>query len=183
MALTHSQTVIIGSPAAPFTLPDTLTGQDVSLSQFEGQPVFIAFICNHCPYVVHLIDALSATAQQLATQGIATIAISANDAGQYPADSPERMGALAREKNFEFPYCHDETQSVARAYGALCTPDLYVYDAQHMLYYRGQFDSSRPGSGVASGQDIQRVAAQLMDHEPPPLDTTPSVGCSIKWKR
>lgn len=183
MVLTQSESIALGSAAPAFVLLDTRTGNMVSLDQFEGKPVFIAFICNHCPYVVHLIDALVKTADELANNGIQTIAISANDAGQYPADGPENMGILAREKGFNFPYCHDETQDVARTYQALCTPDLYVYDAQHTLYYRGQFDASRPGNGSASGHDIKRIAARLLDQQPPPLDTTPSVGCSIKWKR
>ncbi len=183
MVRTESSSTALGSPAAAFTLPDSRTGQMVSLDQFKGQPVFIAFICNHCPYVIHLIDALVQSANELAASGIKTIAISANDAEQYPADSPEKMGVLAREKNFDFPYCHDETQEVARAYDALCTPDLYLYDAQHKLYYRGQFDASRPGNGSASGAELKRVAALLLDQQPPPLNTTPSVGCSIKWKR
>lgn len=172
-----------GSPASPFTLPDTRNAQTVSLSMFEGQPVLIAFICNHCPYVVHLLDAFTQVAHDAADKGVTTIAISANDATQYPADSPEKMGQLALDKGFEFPYCHDESQDVARAYSAVCTPDIYLFDAQHKLYYRGQFDDSRPGQGQATGNDLIRAVAGLLNHQPPPQNVQPSVGCSIKWCR
>jgi len=113
---------------------------------------------------------------------VATIAISANDASQYPADSPENMGKLAIDKGFKFPYCHDESQAVARAYSAVCTPDIYLFDAEHTLYYRGQFDGSRPGSGTATGADLSQAVAQLFNQQPPPQNPPPSVGCSIKWK-
>ncbi|MFK7995181.1 MAG: thioredoxin family protein [Granulosicoccus sp.] len=183
MTLTQSGMLEPGSPANPFTLPDTRNGQAVSLDDFTGKPVLIAFICNHCPYVVHLLEAFTHAAHELAEKGVATIAISANDASQYPADSPANMGKLALEKGFEFPYCHDESQEVARAYSAVCTPDIYLFDAQHKLYYRGQFDDSRPGKGQADGADLMHAAAQLLDRQPPARESTQSVGCSIKWKR
>lgn len=183
MVLTQSTMLETGSPATPFTLPDTRNREAISLSDFSGQPVVIAFICNHCPYVVHLLDAFTQVAHELASKGVATIAISANDATQYSADSPENMGKLATEKGFEFPYCHDETQSVARAYSAVCTPDIYLFDANHHLYYRGQFDGSRPGQGQATGADLVQATTQLLNQQPPPQGSIPSVGCSIKWKR
>lgn len=183
MVLTESTIMPQGSKAPEFTLPDTRTDKPVSLSQYANQPVLIAFICNHCPYVVHLVDEFASCARQFESQGIATIAISANDAISYPADSPANMAALAQQKGFEFPYCHDESQSVARAFDAVCTPDLYLFDADHRLYYRGQFDSTRPGQGTANGQDLKSAAAALLANQSPPADTRPSVGCSIKWKR
>lgn len=182
MALLNSSSLAPGSPASPFTLPDTRNGQSVSLNDFKDQPVLIAFICNHCPYVIHLIDAFTNVAHEIADKGVATIAISANDALQYPADSPEKMHALAMEKGFQFPYCHDESQEVARAYSAVCTPDIYLFDAQHTLYYRGQFDASRPGKGQATGDDLTAAVSALLNRQAPPNDTPPSVGCSIKWK-
>ncbi len=182
MALTQSGSLIQGSRASPFCLPDTRNGETISLEQFHGKPVLVAFICNHCPYVVHLLDSLVLTANALAAKGIATVAISANDTRAYPADSPENMRTLAMDRGFEFPYCHDESQKVAKAYGATCTPDLFLFDAQHQLYYHGQYDASRPGNGVATGEDLKQAVSHLLDHEPPPLDAQPSVGCSIKWK-
>jgi len=182
MSTLHSTTWAPGSTATTFTLRDTRNDEAVSRDEFTGQPVMRAFICNHCPYVVHLIDAFTRVAHEVAGKGIATIAISANDASQYPADNPENMRILAAEKGFLFPYCHDESQAVARAYSAVCTPDIYLFDAQHTLYYRGQFDATRPGKGQATGADLTRAVNALVSHQPPPQDTTPSVGCSIKWK-
>ena len=165
-----------------FSLPDTRTGRTVSLTEFAGQPVLIAFVCNHCPYVVHLLPVFAQMANSMAAQGVATIAISANDAAQYPADSPDKMAELAVTHNFEFPYCYDESQEVARAYGAVCTPDLFLFDAGHKLFYHGQFDDSRPGQGEATGTDLKQAVTQLLAQQPAPANAKPSVGCSIKWK-
>ena len=154
----------------------------IELQRFAGQGVFVAFICNHCPYVVHILDALVDTANSLSQLGIATVAISANDANAYPADSFENMALLAKDKGFTFPYCYDESQEIARAYSAVCTPDLYLFDGNHRLYYRGQFDASRPASGTASGNDIKQAAQRLTEGRVPLVDVQPSVGCSIKWK-
>ena len=183
MALTESSALVLGSPASPFTLPDTRTGNTVTLNDYIGQPILLAFICNHCPYVVHILDAFARAANTMATQGIATISISSNDAAQYPADSPDKMAELAATRGFQFPYCYDESQDVARRYGAVCTPDIFLFDAGHTLYYHGQFDASRPGSGTADGADLTQAVAQLLAHRPAPENTHPSVGCSIKWKR
>lgn len=182
MALSTSDTAEPGSAAIAFSLPDTRNAHTVRLEQFAGQPVLIAFICNHCPYVVHILEPLVQQATAFAAQNIATVAISANDATRYPADSPDNMAQLASNMGFSFPYCYDESQDVARAYAAVCTPDLYLYDEQHKLYYRGQFDSTRPGSGKASGDDLSSAVSQLLSHQPPPSHQQPSVGCSIKWK-
>ena len=182
MALIESRILAIGQPASPFSLPDTRTGDTVSLEQFLQKPLLIAFICNHCPYVVHLLDSFVACAHDLADRGVATVAISANDASAYPADSPEKMHTLAINKGFQFPYCHDETQRVAQAYAATCTPDLFLFDAAHTLYYHAQYDNSRPGNSVADGADLKQAVARLLEQQPPPKDQKPSVGCSIKWK-
>lgn len=183
MVTTKSAPIEIGSKAAGFTLPDTRNGQIVHLDQFSGQPILIAFICNHCPYVIHLLEPFTRLAHELADNAIATVAISANDASQYPADSPENMAKLASKLGFDFPYCHDESQDTAKAYCAVCTPDLYLYNAEHRLYYRGQFDSSRPGQGQANGQDLRQAALRMSSGESAPSDSVPSVGCSIKWRR
>jgi len=139
-------------------------------------------MCNHCPYVVHLVDALVDLAHELAESGIATVTISSNDSASYPQDGPDKMASLAKQKGFRFPYCFDETQEIAKAYDAVCTPDIFLFDQQHGLYYRGQFDDTRPGSGVAHGGDLKAAAEALLAGEPAPENTRPSVGCSIKWK-
>lgn len=182
MITTPSTRIEVGTQAPSFNLPDTRNNQSVSLSQFEGKPLLIAFICNHCPYVVHLVDELALAADAFALQGVSTVAISANDAVAYPADSPENMAKLAATKGFNFPYCYDESQQTARDYNAVCTPDLYLFDQTHALYYRGQFDASRPGSGRADGRDLKKMVAAMLAKQDPPTTAHPSVGCSIKWK-
>lgn len=183
MAATPSSPTPTGFQAPAFSLPEPATGNTVTLESYAGTPVFVIFMCNHCPYVVHLLDALGNAANTLSEQGIQTIAISANDVGNYPADSPDKMAALAKRQGFSFPYLYDETQETAHAYAAECTPDLYLFDQNHKLYYRGQFDASRPGSGSAStGQDLLAAATAMMAGDAPPANTVPSVGCGIKWK-
>ena len=127
-------------------------------------------------------DSVHSGSPQYCCPGVATIAISANDAIQYPADSPDKMALLAATHGFEFPYCYDESQDVAQAYGAVCTPDLFLFDAEHKLYYHGQFDDSRPGQGESTGTDLMQAVTQLLAQQPAPADVQPSVGCSIKWK-
>lgn len=181
MVLTESTNMPIGSSAPDFTLPDTRNGDSTTLRDIDG-PVLIVFMCNHCPYVVHIVDPLVALAAELKERGITTIAISANDVVSHPADGPDKMAALATAKGFDFPYCFDETQEVARSFNAVCTPDIYLFDSQHKLYYRGQFDDTRPGKASAHGGDLHAAANQLLNGEAAPTDTMPSVGCSIKWK-
>lgn len=183
MALTPSSATPLGFQAPTFTLPDPVTGKSVTLDTYAGTPVFIIFMCNHCPYVVHLLDALVTASNTLSSQGIQTIAISANDISSHPADAPDKMAALAKTKQFSFPYLFDETQETAKAYSAECTPDLYLFDQNHTLYYRGQFDASRPNSGSsATGADLLAAASAMMAGDAPASDAIPSVGCSIKWK-
>lgn len=181
MVLTESTNMPTGSSAPDFTLPDTRNGKPVTLGNVEG-PVLIVFMCNHCPYVVHIVDPLVALAAQLKERGVTTIAISANDIASHPADGPDRMADLATAKGFDFPYCFDETQEVARAYNAVCTPDIFLFDSEHKLYYHGQFDDTRPGRDVAHGDELRAAASQMLDGSPAPTGTSPSVGCSIKWK-
>ena len=182
MALTESATMVIGSPAPDFLLPDTRDRQQIALSDYKNQPVLVVFMCNHCPYVVHLVDELAVVAHQFAADGIATVTISSNDSARYPQDGPDKMRELARTGNWQFPYCFDEDQTVAKAYGAVCTPDIFLFDANHALYYQGQFDETRPGQGQAHGGDLKKAGAALLASQPAPTDTSPSVGCSIKWK-
>lgn len=182
MARTESLALPVGTPAPPFTLPDARNNQPVSPSDHAGQPLLVAFVCNHCPYVVHILEPFVALAAEYAPRGLATVAISANDIVAYPQDGPLEMAALAADKGFGFPYCFDESQDVARAYGAVCTPDLYLFDAEHRLFYRGQFDGTRPGKGTATGEDLRAAIEALLAGDAPPDAPRPSVGCSIKWK-
>lgn len=182
MVLTESTCMPSGATAPPFTLPDVRNQQSVSLSDFAGAPILIVFMCNHCPYVIHLIEPLTSTAHALAERGIACVTISSNDVSRYPQDGPEKMAQLAAQHGFKFPYCYDETQTVAKAYDARCTPDIYLFDANHTLYYHGQFDDTRPGQGTAQGADLMHAAESLLAGKPAPSESRPSVGCSIKWK-
>lgn len=182
MALAESSPIRIGATAPDFTLPDARNNQPVSLSDYNDQAILIVFMCNHCPYVVHLLDALTKMAHAMANSGLASIAISANDIARYPQDGPMKMAELAQEKQFKFPYCFDEAQTVAKAYDATCTPDIFLFDTSHKLYYHGQFDDTRPGKGRAHGADLQAAINSLLADKPAPTQTLPSVGCSIKWK-
>lgn len=182
MVTIPSSNTPVGSQAPAFTLPDTVSGSNISLSDYSSQPVLILFMCNHCPYVIHILDALITAARELDTMGIATVAISANDIQSHPADGPVKMAELARSRKFSFPYLYDETQQVAQAYHAECTPDLYLYDVHHHLYYRGQFDNTRPGGSPATGKDLLHAATCMIRGDSPPVNPPPSVGCSIKWK-
>src|SRR5690606_13396916 len=149
MSLTPSTMLPLGTPAPDFSLPDTL-GNTVSLRDFEGAPALVVvFICNHCPYVVHVRSALAQLGRDLDTRGVAMVAISASDAVKYPADGPEAMATEAREAGYTFPYLYDESQAVARAYAAACTPDTYVFDREQKLVYRGQLDGARPGNAIS----------------------------------
>ncbi len=183
MARTPSTMRELGSPAIDFSLPEPLTGKTVSLSDFQGKPLLIAFICNHCPYVLHIIDEFAAFAREYADKGLQVVAINANDVANYPDDSPEKMIEMAREKNFSFPYLFDESQQIAKAYTAACTPDFFLYDADGKLVYRGQFDDARPRSDApVTGADMRAAADAVLAGRQPNPDQKPSLGCNIKWK-
>lgn len=182
MARIESVELSPGTPAPDFTLPDTVSGNDISLAALSGKPILIVFMCNHCPYVIHLLNELVVLVNEAAIRGVNTIAISANDIERYPQDRPQKMQELARQHDVRFPYCFDESQQVARAYGAVCTPDIFLFDGEHHLYYHGQFDDTRPGRGLAHGADLRQAIDSLLKGLPAPEDTQPSVGCSIKWK-
>jgi peroxiredoxin len=183
MALTPSTMLSLGTPAPEFTLPDT-AGRQISLADFAAAPALVVvFMCNHCPYVKHLSAGLAQFAREAQARGVAVVGISANDAQNYPDDSPAKMAVEARAAGYTFPYLFDESQSVAKAYHAACTPDFYLFDAQRRLVYRGQFDNSRPGNGKpVTGHDLRSALAALLGGQPVPADQQPSMGCNIKWK-
>ncbi len=180
----QSRMLALGTAAPPFTLPDTVSGKSVSLEDFAGsRALLVAFLCNHCPFVKHILDGLVSFAAEYRPRGLAVVAISSNDVTTHPADSPAEMTKLAREKNFTFPYLYDEPQVVARAYAAACTPDFFLFDGDRRLVYRGQFDSGRPGSPQpVTGADLRAAAAAILAGKPAPQKQLPSIGCSIKWK-
>ena len=182
MARTPSTMTPFGTPAPDFDLPDTEGGR-VALSDLGGQPVLVMFICNHCPFVVHLRAALAQLGHDYLARGLAIVAISANDAVAYPADGPVAMKAERAAAGYPFAYLHDESQAVARAYGAACTPDFFLFDAEHRLVYRGQFDDSRPGNGrPVTGADLRAALDAVLAGQAPAEDQRPSLGCNIKWK-
>ena len=182
MVATNSTMLAIGTAAPGFNLPDP-DGRYYALEDFaDAQALVVAFICNHCPFVKHLRKELAAFAREYAAKGVAVVAINANDVTTHPADAPERMRDEIREQGYVFPYLFDESQDVAKAYRAACTPDFFVFDQARKLAYRGQFDGSRPGSGVpVTGKDLRAAADALLAGKQPSADQKPSIGCNIKW--
>ena len=181
----QSRMVALGSAAPDFDLPDTVSGRNFTLTGVGTSPaLLVAFLCNHCPYVRHMLDGFVAFAGEYGPRGLAVVAISSNDAGAFPDDSPAEMARLAREKRFSFPYLYDESQSVAAAYDAVCTPDFFLFDRQRKLVYRGQFDSSRPrNADPVTGADLRAAADAVLAGRAPTGTQLPSVGCSIKWRK
>lgn len=183
MAETQSTMMPLGTLAPSFTLPDTISGQEVSL-RADSKASLIMFICNHCPFVLHIQDQLVALALDYQSKGVQVIAISSNDVTTHPQDGPTKMKEMALSHNYPFPYLYDETQEVAKAYQAACTPDFFLFNKDLLCVYRGQLDDSRPGNSVPiTGKDIRSALdAILADREVPQLQK-PSVGCNIKWKK
>jgi peroxiredoxin len=183
MPAAQSMMLPLGTFAPPFALPD-VDGQIRSLPVVgKTKGLLVAFICNHCPYVIHLRAGLAALGRDLLLQGVMVVGINANDAQRYAEDAPENMRAEAVLAGYTFPYLYDESQSVARAYGAKCTPDFFLFDQKLKLVYRGQMDDSRPGNGVSvTGYDIRAAGTAMLAGTAISLDQKPSVGCSIKWK-
>jgi peroxiredoxin len=183
MALTPSTMLPLGTSAPDFRLPDT-TGKTVSLADFKNaSALLVMFICNHCPYVKHIRAGLAQLGRDYQARGVAVVAISANDAANYPEDAPAKMKEEARGAGYTFPYLHDATQAVAKAYRAACTPDFFLFDGARKLVYRGQFDDSRPGNGVpVTGKDLRAALDAVLAGKPAPKDQKPSIGCNIKWK-
>lgn len=183
MARTPSTMLDLGTPAPDFSLPEPTSGKTISLQDYPGKPLLVIFICNHCPYVLHIADKLAEVAAEYAEKGVQFVAINSNDVVNYPDDAPDKMAAMSERFGFTFPYLFDETQAVAKAYRAACTPDLYLFDANHRLVYRGQFDDSRPHNEVAvSGADLSDALKALFANLPPLTEQKPSLGCNIKWR-
>lgn len=183
MARTPSTMLELGTQAPDFALLEPASGNVVAREDFSGKPLLVAFICNHCPYVILIREAFAQLAREYQERGVAIVAINANDVENYPDDSPEKMVEAVQQHGYTFPYLFDETQAVAKAYQAACTPDLYLFDADHTLFYRGQFDDARPSNGVtASGSDLRHALDRLLDNMYPPDEQKASLGCNIKWK-
>jgi peroxiredoxin len=185
MAKTLSTMLPLGTPAPDFRLPDP-AGKFYALSDFKDAPVLLVmFLCNHCPYVKHIQKELAALVREYQGRGVAAVGINANDVLAYPEDSPARMAEVAWEVGFTFPYLFDEKQAVAKAYRAACTPDFFVFDRQRRLFYRGQFDDSRPRVEQplpVTGRDLRAALEAALAGQPPPAVQKPSLGCNIKWK-
>ena len=184
MAATPSNMLALGTKAPEFSLPDTISGETRSLAGLKSElATVVMFICNHCPFVKHVNPQLVQLANDYLPKGISFVAISSNDAKNYPEDSPEKMNEYAVRLGYLFPYLYDETQQVARAYKAACTPDFYIFDRDLRLVYRGQLDDSRPNSGIpVTGADIRAALEDILAGEPVNPDQKPSLGCNIKWK-
>ena len=183
MVRTPSTMLPLGTVAPDFSLPN-VDGSTVDYAAAAGtHGTVVMFICNHCPFVKHVADQLAALGREYQTRGIGFVAISSNDVATHPADSPEQMVAEADERGYTFPYLYDETQDVAKAYHAACTPDFYLFDADRRLVYRGQLDPSRPGGDVpVTGSDLRAAIEALLAGRPPLAEQVPSLGCNIKWK-
>ena len=183
MAAKTSRMVELGTKLPEFALRDAVSGGEVSSGGFVGRPVLVAFMCNHCPFVKHILESFAEFAREYGPKGLGIVAISPNDPKDYPEDAPDRMAEVARERRFTFPYLFDASQSVAKAFQAACTPDLFLFDRNHALAYRGQFDSSRPNNTMAvTGSDLRAAADAVLLGREVPGKQTPSVGCSIKWR-
>lgn len=183
MALTPSTMLPLGTPAPDFTLPDT-NGKPVSLAAFKDRAALVVmFLCNHCPYVIHLRAGIAQLARDYAPKSVGIVGINANDVKHYPADSPAKMREEAARAGYTFPYLYDETQAVAKAYRAACTPDIYLFDRGRRLVYRGQFDASRPGNGIpVTGKDLRAALDAVLAGRATSEFQAPSMGCNIKWK-
>ena len=184
MALTPSTMLELGTEAPVFDLPDTVSGNTISLSTFaDKKGLLVMFICNHCPFVKHINEELGRLGKDYAGSDIGIVAISANDAVNYPDDAPDKLKESAEQHGYRFPYCHDESQQIARAYTAACTPDFFLFDADRKLAYRGQLDESRPDSGIpVTGRDLRAAMDAVLAGTAVGPDQKASIGCNIKWK-
>jgi peroxiredoxin len=184
MVRTPSTMPPLGVQAPPFSLTDVRTGRTVSRDDFAGRAgLLVMFICNHCPYVKHVRAALADFGRDYQVKGLGIVAISSNDPISHPDDAPDQMKEEAEAAGYSFPYCFDATQEVAKAYGAACTPDFFLFDREMRLAYRGQYDETRPGSGqVPTGKDLRAAADAVLAGKRPALEQVPSIGCNIKWK-
>lgn len=183
MVQTASTMLELGSKAPDFCLPDT-EGREVCLEDLQGaKALLVVFMCNHCPFVKHIQHELAAVIKEYQAQGLAAVAISSNDVANYPDDSPDKMAEEARAAGYTFPYLYDESQKVAQAYRAACTPDFFLFNDQLELIYRGQFDDARPkNSAPVDGRDLRRAIESVLAGQSVDSDQKPSIGCNIKWK-
>lgn len=182
MTATPSTMLALGTTMPAFRLPST-TGEIVSSESFASRPLLVAFICHHCPFVRHIRREFARFTTEFQERGLAVVAINSNDTVAFPQDGPEGMRQEAQAAGYTFPYLFDETQDVAKAFNAACTPDLFLFDARGILVYRGQFDDSRPRSPVpVTGADIRAAAVEVLAGKPVPATQKPSIGCNIKWK-
>ncbi len=182
MVKTASTMLSLGTPAPEFSLPN-VDDTTVSLNEFSGKPLLVVFMCNHCPFVIHIRDALQQFAIEYQAQGMGIVGISSNDAASYPQDGPEKMKIEAKSAGYTFPYLYDGLQEVAKAYKAACTPDIFLFDADHSLVYRGQFDASRPGNGLpVTGADLRAACDAVLAGAPVSSEQRASIGCNIKWR-
>jgi peroxiredoxin len=183
MAGVSSTMLELGTAAPDFSLPDT-TGQLVSLADYKQAPAtLVVFMCNHCPYVKHIANQFAEFAREYQAKGVAVIGVNANDVSTHPDDSPEKMADEVKKIGYTFPYLYDETQEVAKSYRAACTPDFFLFDKDHKLAYRGQFDGSRPGNKIAvTGQDLRMALDAVLQDQPVPAEQKASMGCNIKWR-
>lgn len=183
MSKTPSTMLELGTSAPDFSLPQPSTGKLISLSDYAGEPLLVVFSCNHCPYVLHILNHFSDYAKTYQGKGLSIVMINANDVENYEADSPQKMVELVNEYDLQFAYLYDKTQQVAKAYKAACTPDLFLFDSLHKLVYRGQFDGSRPGNDTpVTGEDLITATESLLSNQAISADQIPSLGCNIKWK-
>jgi peroxiredoxin len=185
MAFTESNMLPLGTAAPDFKLPDTVSGKTLALRDIVGsRATVIIFSCNHCPYVIHVNPEIVRLANDYLPKGVGFVAISANDVENYPADAPDKMKLLAQTAGYPFPYLYDETQAVAKAYDAACTPDFYVFDEKMRLAYRGRLDGSRPKNDLPlTGRDLRAALDAVLSGEAPVAKQYPSGGCNIKWKQ
>ena len=183
MARTPSTMLELGTAAPDFNLPWPGYDASIGLSDCQGRPLLMIFSCNHCPYVLHIIDSLSLFANECLDRGVSVVMVNANDVDNYADDSPEKMVELARKHGFKFPYLYDQSQSTASAYRAACTPDFFLFNAHHELVYRGQYDGARPKNDIpVTGEDLRAAVDALLTGRDQVTEQIPSVGCNIKWK-
>lgn len=184
MARTPSVMAELGTKAPDFNLTDTVSGNQISLTALKGEvATVVMFICNHCPFVKHVNAELVLLANDYKNKGIGFAAISSNDVVNYPGDAPHLMKQVAQQLKYPFPYLYDESQEIAKAFSAACTPDFFIYDKNLKLVYRGQLDDSRPGNDIpVTGKDIRRALDCLINDKPVPAEQRPGIGCNIKWK-
>ena len=184
MALTLSNMLALGTKAPDFNLPDTVSGDLLNLNDLKSdKATVVMFLCNHCPYVIHINEGLVSLVKEYQAKGVSFIGISSNDVNNYPQDGPDKMKIHAKEVGYTFPYLYDESQDIAKAYEAACTPDFYVFNKDLELIYRGQMDDSRPGSGIpVTGEDLRKAMDIVLSGQAAPSLQKPSMGCGIKWK-